>query len=431
MKVHLRTLGCRLNQAEIDSMARQLRRQGHEIVEDASQAEQVILNTCAVTHDAVRGGRQTIRQLHRANEQAEITVTGCYAQISPDDIRVMPGVARVVDNMGKDTLVTHITGQPAEVFDHEPLVRATPNAVTRTRAFLKVQDGCDNACTFCVTTVARGAGRSRAIQEILAEVQTLLAMGYQEIVLTGVHLGSYGHDHGDTRGLINLTRAILSDTDAPRLRLSSLEPWDLTPEFFDLWGNDRLCPHLHLPLQSGCDATLRRMARKTNQVQFRALVQQARERIGDPCITSDVIVGFPGETEEEFAISEQFINEMDFAGMHVFRYSKRPETGAARMRGHVKDEVKKARSATLMRLVEAQERRYAERQIGRTFPVLWEQIAGVTEEGFINVGYTHNYIRVTCTHRDPLTNLITPARIEQYDDVKKQAIVTPVLQETT
>jgi threonylcarbamoyladenosine tRNA methylthiotransferase MtaB len=408
-------------------MARQLRRQGHEIVEDPAHAEQVIVNTCAVTHDAVRGGRQLIHQLHRANEAAELTVTGCYAQISPDEIRVIPGVTRVIDNIGKDQLVTHITGVAPEIFDHEPIVRALPNAVTRTRAFLKVQDGCDNACTFCITTIARGAGRSRTIQDVLAEVHTLLAMDYQEIVLTGVHLGSYGHDLSDPLGLIHLVRAILADTDVPRLRLSSLEPWDLSANFFDLWENPRLCPHLHLPLQSGCDSTLRRMARKTAQIQFRDLIHEARARISDPCITTDVIVGFPGETADEFAVSEAFIHEMDFAGMHVFRYSKRPETGAAKMRGHISEAVKKSRSAQLMALDEIQSRRYAERQIGRTLPVLWEQVAGASEQGFINVGYTHNYIRVTCTHPDALTNRITPAHIENYDAAQKQAVVTPIL----
>ncbi len=427
MKVYLRTIGCRLNQAEIDAMARQFRLQGHEIVEQAEHADHIVVNTCAVTQDAVRGGRQLIRQVNRANPQAEVSVTGCYAQISPDEIRVLPGVTRVIDNMGKDTLVEQITGQPPEPFDHEPIIRAAPNAVSRTRAFVKVQDGCDNACTFCVTTVARGAGRSRPMQDVVNEVRLLLAMGYREIVLTGVHLGSYGHDLGDPRGLIHLTRALLSDTDVPRLRLSSLEPWDLTDDFFGLWQDARLCPHLHLPLQSGCDATLKRMLRKTNQAQFSALMRAARERINDPCITTDVIVGFPGETDEEFVISERFIQEMDFAGLHVFRYSKRPGTAAARMRAHVHEEVKKDRSARLIALSDTLEQRYAERQCSKTAPVLWEQVAGANEKGFINVGYTHHYMRVTCIHPRPLTNLITPARLDTYDIEKHQLHVTPEL----
>ncbi len=427
MKVHLRTLGCRLNQAEIDAMARQFKQQGHEIVADAALADHVIVNTCAVTQDAVRAGRQTIRQIHRMNESAEITVTGCHAQIAPDEIAVLPGVARVINNLEKDALVTHVTGIEPQLFDHEPIQRLTPNPVTRTRAFVKVQDGCDNACTFCVTTIARGNGRSRPTADVIAEVRLLLAMGYQEIVLTGVHLGSYGHDFGDTNGLIHLIQALLADTDVPRLRVSSLEPWDLSPEFFDLWTNPRLCPHLHLPLQSGSDRTLKRMLRKTTQAQFRHLIRAARERIAKPFITTDVIVGFPGETDDEFAESEAFIHEINFAGLHVFRYSKRPGTAAARMRGHVPEDIKKARAARLLELSDALEVRSVESLIGYERSVLWEQIAGVTDQGFINVGYTQEYVRVTSVLPRPLTNCITPARIDGVDRVKKQAFVTPIM----
>ena len=426
MKVHLRTLGCRLNQSENETMARQFQRQGHEIVDDPALADQIVVNTCAVTEDAVRGSRKLVRQLNRSNGGAAITVTGCYAQLAPDQIAVLPGVARVVDNLGKDNLVPSLTGQPLEPFDLEPLARDTAAHLARTRAFVKVQDGCDNACTFCVTTVARGQGRSRSLADVIEEIRLLCAMGYQEAVLTGVHLGSYGHDAGDQDGLFGLVTAILADTDIPRLRLSSLEPWDLSPEFFRLWENPRLCPHLHLPLQSGCDATLKRMLRRTTQAQFSALMAEARARIDDPCITTDVIVGFPGETDAEFAISEAFVREMDFAGMHVFRYSKRPGTPAARMRGHVPESVKKERSARMLALAADMERRYAERHAGTTRPVVWEHVGGATEDGFVNVGYTDNYIRVSCVHPRVLTGHLFLARIERFDEGKMQAVVTPL-----
>ncbi|NWF68673.1 MAG: tRNA (N(6)-L-threonylcarbamoyladenosine(37)-C(2))-methylthiotransferase MtaB [Chloroflexi bacterium] len=428
MKIHLRMLGCRLNQSEIDTMARQFQQQGHEIVDRPAQAEQIVVNTCAVTQDATRESRHLLRQLHRANEAAAITVTGCYAQIAPAEIAVLPGVARLVDNTEKEHLVTKITGQPLQTFDHEPLERADKSgAAGRTRAFVKVQDGCDNACTFCVTTVARGAGHSRALSEIVAEVRYLAALGYQEAVLTGVHLGSYGHDLGNRQGLAQLVERILAESEIARLRLSSLEPWDLAPEFFDLWQNPRLCRHLHLPLQSGCDRTLRRMARRTSQAQFRALMQAARARIADVCITSDVIVGFPGESDEEFAISAEFIGEMDFAGLHVFRYSPRPGTAAARMRQQVSEDKKRERSAYLHKLAAAAEKGFAEKQRGRHLNVLWEHIAGATEQGFMNAGYTDNYIRVQCIHPRVLTNYITPARLERYDETRRQMTVTPLL----
>ncbi len=217
-----------------------------------------------------------------------------------------------------------------------------------------------------------------------------------------------------------LVRALLSETEIARLRLSSLEPWDLSPEFFDLWDDPRLCPHLHLPLQSGCDATLRRMARHTRQAPFRELVEAARARIPDLCLTSDLIVGFPGETDEEFEVSAAFVESLDFAGMHVFRYSRRPGTAAARLRGHVAEDAKKSRSARMIAQAETMQQAFAERFAGTTRPVLWEHVAGVTEEGFLNVGYTDNYIRVGCVHPRALTGHILPADLIAYDPQRQQ-----------
>lgn len=427
MKVHLRMLGCRLNQSEIDRMARQFEQQGHLIVNDPAEADQIVVNTCAVTNEATRSSRKMIRELHRSSQQATINVTGCYAQISPDDIAVLPGVGRVVDNLQKEQLVSQITGQDVAEFDLEPHQRTLrPGEGARTRAFIKVQDGCDNSCTFCVTTVARGEGRSRDAGEIIQEINLLHEMGYQEAVLTGVHLGSYGHDLGDSDGLLHLTQGILAETDMPRLRLSSLEPWDLSPGFFDLWRDERLQPHLHLPLQSGCDATLKRMRRNTNQAAFRDLMQAARAVIPDVKITSDVIVGFPGETEAEFAESLAFIQEMNFGGLHVFRYSTRPGTPAAKMKGKVRKNVKKERSRILLEHDQQQAQRFAEQYIGQHVPVLWEQVTASSEEGFLNVGYTHNYIRVEGVHPRVLTNHITQAQIQAVVNGVAQAL--PVIE---
>ena len=208
---------------------------------------------------------------------------------------------------------------------------------------------------------------------------------------------------------------ILDQTTIPRIRLSSLEPWGITPGFFALWDNPRLCRHLHLPLQSGCDATLRRMIRRTSQAEFRALVQAIQTHVPDMAITSDVIVGFPGETDDEFAISRAFIEEMDFAGMHIFRYSKRPGTAAARLPHHIGEDVKKARSDQLQIISQDGKRRFAERFVGQIEPILWEAVGGATDAGFINSGYTSNYLRVRCIVPDVLTNRIIPARLTEYD----------------
>ena len=415
MKVHLRMVGCRLNQSEIDTMARQFQALGHEIVDSPEDADQFILNTCAVTNEAAKTSRKLIRDFHRLNPAAETTVTGCYAQIAPHDLRHLPGVRRLVSNQDKDQLVSQITGETVEIYDREPLQRQTfPGALGKTRAFVKVQDGCDNTCAFCVTTIARGAGRSRAINDVVQEVRALHQSGHQEAVLTGVHLGSYGYDFGDRRGLTHLVAALLSDTDMPRIRLSSLEPWDLSADFFSLWDNRRLCRHLHLPLQSGCDATLKRMRRHTSQRAFRRLVSAARAKIPELRITTDVIVGFPGETDQEFAASEAFIREIDFAGLHVFRYSIRPGTPASRMNNQVRAAVKKARSAKLLALSDTMEKTFAASLKGTRQAVLWEQISGASPQGYIHSGYSDNYMRVRTVHPQNLSNLITAAQLGDY-----------------
>jgi threonylcarbamoyladenosine tRNA methylthiotransferase MtaB len=427
MKVHVRSLGCRLNQAEIEALGRSLVAGGHTLVDDPAHADQIVLNTCAVTQDAVHSSRKLTRQLHRASPEAALHVTGCYAQLAPAEAAALPGVASVTANADKDRLAVQLGGKA--LMDLDPLQRSQRPQGGRARAFVKAQDGCDNACTFCITTVARGSGRSRSADEIVREIAMLTALGFQEIVLTGVHLGSYGHDNGARSGLAELIGRILGETDAPRLRLSSLEPWDLTPDFFDLWRDPRLCPHLHLPLQSGCDATLRRMARRTTQASFRRLVEAARERIDDPAITTDLIVGFPGETEAEFTQSYAFVAALGFAGMHIFRYSRRTGTAAARMRGQIDEQVKKARSDQLHALAARTQADYTVRWLGRTLPVVWEQVAGASEDGFLNVGYTPNYLRAVCVHRRALTHHVTLARLEHYDPDTGHVQVTAQLDE--
>ena len=251
MKIYLDTIGCRLNQSEIESMARQFRAAGHDIVASADLADMAVVNTCAVTNDAASVSRSKIRQIARAGVD-QIVATGCWSTLQPDRALELPNVARVVSNDRKDHLVSDILDLQPETFDLEPISRAPlPGIHRRTRAFIKVQDGCNNQCTFCITTVARGEARSRPVADVLLDIQSARAGGAQEIVLTGVHLGSWGYEFD--QHLTHLIKAILSETDVPRLRLSSLEPWDLSPEFFSLWTDARLMPHLHLPLQSGCE----------------------------------------------------------------------------------------------------------------------------------------------------------------------------------
>ncbi len=407
MKVYLETLGCRLNEAEIEAMARGFA--DHEIVQQPEGADLVVINTCAVTADAARTSRNRIRAFNRASPNAQIVVTGCYSQLAPDAVRAMPGVTVVVDNLQKDRLVPIVLHEPAEPMDAEPLnLQYRPGTHGHTRAFVKVQDGCDNLCTFCITRVARGPGRSRAVGEIVAEINAMSVAGYREAVLTGVQIGSYSERAG---GLTDLLRTLLAETDIPRLRISSLEPWDLDAAFFRLWENPRLLPHLHLPLQSGCDATLRRMLRRTDQTGYRALVEMARGIIPDLALSTDVIVGFPGETDAEFAISRAFIEEMGFMRLHVFPYSPRPGTAAARMRGQVEPQVAKARGEILRGISAQGERAHLARLAGCTESVLWESVIGATEQGWINTGLTRTYARAYWTGPRVLTNEVTRVRL--------------------
>ncbi|WP_119072624.1 tRNA (N(6)-L-threonylcarbamoyladenosine(37)-C(2))-methylthiotransferase MtaB [Aggregatilinea lenta] len=409
MKVYFETTGCRLNQSEVEALAAQFQQAGHAVVTAAEEADLCVVNTCAVTNGATRTSRTMIRRINRANADARIVVTGCYAHLSPETVGALPGVTQVVNNIDKDRLVPLVLDTaPEEVFDREPLAREWGGgALGRTRAFVKVQDGCNNRCTFCVTTIARGPGRSRAQDEIVREIDGLAAAGFQEAVLTGVHLGSYGHDGGDHEGLHTLVESILRHTSIPRLRLSSLEPWDLSPRFFELWAEPRLCRHLHLPLQSGCDATLKRMARRTTRASFRALVTAARAQIPDLAISTDVIVGFPGETDAEFEASLDFVRELAFTKLHVFRYSRRPGTAAARMPGHVDADAKKTRSTQMLAASEEGARQFARRFVGREVSVLWEHVAGASEAGFRNTGLTDHYVRVDLDAPEVLTNTIS------------------------
>ena len=409
-------------------MARQFRAAGHEIVASPDAADMAVVNTCAVTTSAASDSRGRIRHIARAGVE-EIVATGCWTTLQPQKALELPSVSRVVTNDRKDHLVADVldlhpnpsTGS-GQAFDLEPLTRIPlPGLHRRTRAFIKVQDGCDNQCTFCITTVARGESRSRTVADIILDIQSALEGGTNEIVLTGVHLGSWGYDFDSH--LTELIKVILRETGTPRLRLSSLEPWDLSPDFFSLWTSPRLMPHLHLPLQSGSESTLRRMARKTTPGSFRELVKAAREAIPDVAITTDIIAGFPGETEKEFAETLDFVREMDFAGGHVFTYSARPGTGAARMKGQVKPELRKKRNHILQEALEESAKSYRERFVGRKMSVLWESTSEMGEWGWKMEGWTGNYLRVSAFAPSPRWNEVDRVSLEEVEDDRMKGVI--------
>ncbi|MBE0697095.1 MAG: MiaB/RimO family radical SAM methylthiotransferase, partial [Anaerolineaceae bacterium] len=340
----------------------------HTIVSSPGEADMVVINTCAVTSQAASDSRQKIRRAARAGartgRQSQLIITGCWSTLDPDGAQALAGVTRVVPNLEKDQLVAGVLELPQETFDLEPVAREPlPGAHLRTRAFIKVQDGCDNRCTFCVTRIARGPGRSRAIEQVLSDVRSSLEGGAQELVLTGVHLGSWGQDFQTPAHLYDLVETILRESTLPRLRLSSLEPWDLDETFFSLWFDPRLCRHLHLPLQSGSKETLRRMARKTTPESFSRLVAAARKASPDIAITTDLIVGFPGETDKQFEESLEFVRQIQFAHGHVFTYSARPGTAAARMPNQVPQEIRKQRNARMRAVIAGSAEQYRRRFI--------------------------------------------------------------------
>lgn len=396
MRVFLQALGCRLNEAELESWSRDCRARGFSLASSAEQADLVIVNTCAVTGESVRKSRQLIRRAHRDNPQAKLVVSGCYASLSPADTAAELGVDLVVPNPEKDRLISIAAERLDLPVMPEAATEPGENALlarSRHRAFVKVQDGCRYRCAFCIVTKARGDERSRPVDEIVDEVKRIHADGIQEVVLAGVHLGGYGSDiNCDLRTLIT---AVLAETTIPRVRLGSLEPWELSDGFWNLFDNPRLMPHLHLPIQSGADTVLRRMSRRCRTAEFRELVDQARATVAGFNVTTDIIVGFPGETDEEWRQTLEFAAEMQFAHIHIFAYSPRAGTKAADMPDQLSREVKRTRSQQLHELAADSRRRVLERAAGSVNEVLVEGRSGQDDDGKETwSGYTANFLRV-------------------------------------
>ena len=407
-RVYLHSLGCRLNQSEIETMACQLAAAGHAVVDGPDRADVCVVNTCAVTAEAERKSRHYLSALARANPEARIAVVGCYATLSPRQCAGFPGVSWVVPNAEKERVVEMVAYSPSPSPSPLSLSLGQVEGIrTRTRAFVKVQDGCDNHCTYCVTRLLRGPARSRPLADVVAEVQALVEAGCREAVLTGVNLSSYGRELGLPGGLRTLVETLLAHTDLERLRFSSLEPWDLDEGFFGLWENARLCRQLHLPLQAGCDETLHRMGRRITTGEFAHLVQVARAAIPDLAVTTDVIVGFPGEDQAAFRASLDFVAAVGFARLHVFPYSPRPGTAAARLPGQVSREARRVWARAMRALGAEQAARFRQRFLGRQMAVLWEQRR---RDGMWS-GLTSNYLQVITRAEEDLHNWLTPTRL--------------------
>jgi threonylcarbamoyladenosine tRNA methylthiotransferase MtaB len=469
------TLGCKVNQADSEAISEQMNAAGFVQRDFDEAADIYIVNTCTVTHLGDRSSRSMISQARRRQPDALLVVTGCYAELNPQGVAALPGVNLVVGNRAKDALVEAIQNHEhtqaeatsatlaaplrsvnvargllpvisaldqhigsdsvLEINPSEPepqpdnhggvslvIDSASPGEAsharlhTRTRVQMKVQDGCDNRCTYCIVPYVRGASRSRSIPAVVEHVRRKVQAGFQEIVLTGIHLGDYHPEGAERLDLGDLIAALLRETTMRRIRVSSLEPEDFRLEWLELWQDPRMCRHFHLPMQSGSDAILRRMARRYTSARYREIITTAQRLIPGVAISTDIITGFPGETDEDFALTYQLASDLHFAKTHVFRFSPRQGTPAARMKGQVKEEIKKARSERLLALNDLDARRFRQQFLGQTVEVLLEERKHERWEGL-----TDNYLRVELADLpDPFSqiwqNRLVRVRLDQLSD---------------
>ena len=403
MKIALDTLGCKLNQAETESLARQFIEAGHELVQHPDEADVYILNTCTVTRAADAKARHLLRLAHRRNPDAFIIATGCYAQRMASELIDIEGVNRVVDNNGKENLLHVVQNIPKRDNPQKDLTNLS--SPFRTRSFIKIQDGCQNFCAYCIVPYVRSIETGVPPDVIINDINRRSAEGYQEIVLTGTRVGGYAFSG---LNLKNLLARILDETKIPRIRLSSLQPQEISAELIKLWQNQRLCPHFHLSLQSGSKSVLKRMKRRYTPEDYQRAINLIRQEVPAVAITTDVIVGFPGETEQEFTESLAFCTQIGFARIHVFSYSPRSGTAAAEMAGQIPDKVKKERSQQTLALAEESARKFRDNFAGEAMDVLWEK---QTDDGDWS-GITGNYLRVFAKSDKDLSNKLQSVKVK-------------------
>lgn len=429
-KAALHNLGCKVNAYETEAMQEMLEQAGYEIVPFREGADIYIINTCTVTNIADRKSRQMLHRARKMNPDAIVVAAGCYVQAQAEKQEVDPCIDIVLGNNRKKDLIAVLEeyqqkkaeGECLEEVedisrtkDYEPLSLTKPG--DHTRAYIKVQDGCNQFCTYCIIPYARGRVRSREVEDVIREVRALAENGYREVVLTGIHLSSYGIDFDGERHLLELIRAVHEVEGIRRIRLGSLEPGIITEEFAEaLAALPKMCPHFHLSLQSGCDATLKRMNRRYTSGEYYEKCRILRKYFDRPALTTDVIVGFPGETEEEFRQSMEFVDKVDFYETHIFKYSRREGTKAAVMENQVSEQVKAQRSALMISLGEKKRRAYEESFVGSEVKVLVEE-PDVIDGRKVQTGHTKEYIKVALESGEDLRNQIVKVRIDNDSQI--------------
>ena len=426
MKVFFDVVGCRLNQGEVEYLANIFRALDHQIVSNPAEADLAIINSCAVTVKAAADSRKKLRRAARAGAK-KVVATGCWATLYPQQASDLEGVAHVFTNKEKDQIPFILLGLPADILQELRLVRdLIPGERGRTRAFIKVQEGCDNSCTYCLTRLARGKSTSRNLDVIQRDIFAARDGGAKEIVLSGVQLGAWGRDLPNRKNLVDLIDYLLLEGGFSRLRLSSIEPWDFNLEMLPLWRDKRLCRHLHIPLQSGSDQTLHRMGRPITRHKYFDLINTIRERVPQIAITTDVIVGFPGETDEDFQATENFVQEIGFAGGHVFTYSPRPGTAAIKMKDQIPARIAKGRNKALREDFESLGAAFRKRFIGTLQDVLWESSEIQADGNYRMSGLTDTYLRVFALAKVDLWNQISQVELVS-DYSQKNGIAGKIL----
>lgn len=427
-KIAFYTLGCKVNQADTASMENLFLRSGHQLVSFDGEADVYIINTCVVTNTGQRKSRQTIHRAIRKNPNALIVVTGCYPQTAAEEVKAIAGVDMIIGNQDRAQIVQlveeRLAHRQTDTLDAVHKLTASTafeemaagDITDKTRAFLKIQEGCNQFCTYCIIPYARGPLRSRSLESIRTETQRLISAGFKEIVLIGIHLGCYGKENPDGPTLYDAVKTVLDVPGVQRLRLGSLESVEVEPRLLTLMQEDaRFCRHLHLPLQSGCDKTLQAMHRPYTTVKFKTLLADIKTKVPDIAITTDVIVGFPGETEADFETTCKFAESCGFSKMHIFPFSARKGTPAEKFAGAVTEAVKKERVDILGRIDETMHKAFLQAMVGQTAEVLFEQPAG--EDYF--EGLTGNYQRVFVKSGGRnLGGEILPVKITAFDGEK-------------
>ena len=429
-KVSFYTLGCKVNQYETNAMAQKFKEAGYEIVDMNDDISDIcIVNTCTVTNMSDRKSRHSLRRVKEKNPSAIIAAVGCYAQVAKNDLEKMPEIDIVLGNEEKANIVQYVE-KFIDSQDENKLIEIEDISskkefedmgqityTEKTRAFIKVQDGCNQFCSYCIIPYARGRVRSRNAESIIKEITQIAQNGIKEVVITGIHVASYGRDFGNENGLIELLEKINEIEGIKRIRLGSLEPKIITEEFMQRLSKlEKICHHFHLSLQSGCDETLKRMNRKYTTAQVREIIERLRRYYDDVMLTTDIIVGFPGETEEEFETTYQFLKEVKLYKMHVFQYSPRKGTRAAVMQNQVDGNIKEARSKRLIELSNENQKMYNQQLVGKEVEVLFEDKE--VEDGIKYFrGHTQNYVLVKYKTDENLENTLKNVKVLELEDL--------------